>query len=105
MEDLDRLILEAVDEGLARLGPSVKHVTMFYAEKKFGLPREEIPKRIDRFEQVLKEMYDVAAEHIAASIIEALSKKLGLEGHDVRSLSEAVKKAREAWHGRTSSAS
>ena len=101
MEEVDRLILEAVDEGLSRLGHSVKHVTLYYAERKFGLPREEIPRNIEKFEEVLREMYDVAADHIALSIAEALMRKLGCEARvEVRSLSDAVKRAYEAWRRR-----
>ncbi|RLF13864.1 MAG: hypothetical protein DRJ97_07285, partial [Thermoprotei archaeon] len=98
MEDFNSLILEAIEEGLQKLTSSVKHVTLYYAKTKFNLSKEEIPKRPDDFEKVLREIYGEAANYIVAVINESIFLKLGLTPKKkCTSLKEAIAKARRQW--------
>jgi len=98
MEDFDGLILGAIEEALERMGRSVKHVTLYYAEAKFGLPREEIPKRLDRFEEVLREIYGEAADYIVDVVKQGIYQRLNLTPPcRPTSLREAVAEAKEQW--------
>jgi len=98
MKDPERLILKAIEEGLQKLGSSTLYVTLYYAETKFKLPREEIPRQPERFEEVLREIYDVAADYVVAVINESIFKKLDLTPEKgCLSLKEAISKAKELW--------
>jgi len=105
VKELDNLILKAIEEGLQKLGSSVLHVTMYYAENKFNLPREEIPRQPERFEEVLREIYDAAMYHVVAAINESIFRKLGLPVEEgCHSLKEAIDKAKKLWTQRETSA-
>ncbi|RLF09473.1 MAG: hypothetical protein DRJ69_04565 [Thermoprotei archaeon] len=99
MEDeLNSLILEAIEEALQKLTSSVRHVTLYYAEKKFNLPKEEIPKKPERFEEVLRHIYGSAANYVVAVINDNIFSKLGLTPKKRHtSLKEAIAKAKMQW--------
>lgn len=73
----DRLLLEAVDEGLSLLGNSVKEAVYFYLEKDFKISRADIPSRLEDFVSSLEKLFGVGAKLIEIRIMEKLYKKVG----------------------------
>lgn len=74
----DKVLLEAVDEGLTVFGESARHVIRYYLEKNHGLRREDIPKKPETFDTALKTIFGFGASVIERHILEKLYAKLQL---------------------------
>jgi hypothetical protein len=77
--EFDRLLLEAVDEGLGVLGESPRHAIYFWLEKNHGIGRDEIPQKLDAFTSSLEKMFSFGAFYIQRQILEKLHSKLNLK--------------------------
>jgi len=72
-----RLLLEAVDEGLSSLGNSPKQAIYFYLEKTFKIKKEDIPNKIDEFANAMEKIFGYGAKHLEIQIMKRLYKKVG----------------------------
>lgn len=75
--EFNKLVLEAVDEGLASLGDSPKQAIYFYLEKTFKIKRSEIPNRIDEFANALEQIFGHGAKLVEIQIMKLLYEKVG----------------------------
>jgi len=78
MQDFDKLLLKAVDEALASLGDSVKQMFYYHLEKSFGLRKEDVPKRIKAFAQVIEAIFGPGAYYLESLIVKRLYEKTGV---------------------------
>ena len=90
---LHQAILEAIDEALLLFGLSVRDVTYYYCESRYGAKREEIPLKLSCFIDCLHEIYGLAAKMIEAQIVKQLEAKLGIKMNE-EGLMECVDKLR-----------
>ncbi len=58
----EKVLLEAVDEGLKVFGESVARAIHYYLKKRNGLRREDIPKNPEAFDIGLKTVFSSGAQ-------------------------------------------
>jgi hypothetical protein len=78
MTDFEKLMLEAVDKGLASLGESSKQAIYFHLEKGFNIKKQEIPQCIEGFVLAVEKLFGIGASFLEALILKALYEKTGL---------------------------
>jgi hypothetical protein len=75
--DFEKLMLEAIDEGLSSLGESSKQAIYFHLEKTFDIKREEIPDRVSAFSQAIENIFGAGAGCLEILIMQRLYEKVG----------------------------
>jgi len=95
--EFDRVLLEAVDEGLMVLGGGVRQVIYYHLEHKCYLCKEDIPNKLEAFVDALERIFlPPGAKVIEKLVTRKLYGKLGLSfeeaGH--HSFKDYVEKAR-----------
>ncbi len=73
----EKLLLEAIDEGLSSLGDSAKHAIYFHLENTFNISRRDIPSKIEEFADALEKIFGLGAKPIEILIIRRLNEKVG----------------------------
>jgi len=93
----EKVLVEAVDEGLAILGESVTHTIYYHVRSKYQVKREEIPQKLEAFQKALEAMFGAGAKILEKSIAKSLYTKLGLNFTDHWSwtIVDYVKEARK----------
>lgn len=76
--DFDKILLEAVDEGLSSLGQSAKQGIYFHLEKDFNIDKEEIPSKVNDFASAIERIFGLGANVIEILIMRRLHEKVGL---------------------------
>lgn len=91
----------AIDEALLVLGESVRHVLYYYAEKSYGIRREEIPDRAEAFHKALQGTFGAGAKIIENLIARNVYSKLGLkfDEHENWMLADYLEYAKNAVRG------
>lgn len=77
--NLERVIFEAVDEGLSSLGDSPKQAIFFHLENSFKIRKERIPVNLTEFARALEKIFGPGARYLEKLIAKRLCEKLGLE--------------------------
>jgi hypothetical protein len=97
--DFEKLLLEAVDEGLSSLGQSSKRAIYFHLEEGFKVKREEIPCKVEVFTEAIEKMFGVGADYLEVLIMKRLHEKIGgvLDSNEIATFTfaeyiEAVKR-------------
>lgn len=75
----DKLLLEAVDEGLSSLGESSKQAIYFHLAKSFSIRRTEIPLEIEEFAKAIEKIFGLGANFLETLIMKRLHEKTGGE--------------------------
>lgn len=75
--DFEKLLLEAVDEGLSSLGEASKQAIYFHLEKSFNIKKKEIPYKIDTFAKSIEKIFGLGANFIEIFIMKRLYEKIG----------------------------
>jgi len=78
-KDFDRLLLEAVDEGLSSIGGSSKEAIYFHLKKGFNIEKHEIPYKIESFTHAIEKIFGLGANFLEIVIMKRLYEKVG--GH------------------------
>ena len=73
--NFEKLLLEAIDEGLDVLGESSKQVVYFNLEKTFMMNRLDIPYRIEEFTDAIERIFGTGAKILEIQIMKCLFKK------------------------------
>lgn len=81
-EKIEKIILDAVDEGLKTLGESGKQAIFFHLERTYSIKKSDIPKKPDAFAEGLEKIFGGGATVIQKIILENLYSKLGLKYED-----------------------
>jgi len=82
MSDFDKLLLEAVDEGLASIGESPKQAIYFHLRQSFNIKKQEIPQNIEAFILAVEKIFGIGATFLEALILKALYEKTGIKGKE-----------------------
>ncbi|UCE29839.1 MAG: hypothetical protein JSV85_03760 [Candidatus Bathyarchaeota archaeon] len=75
--EFNKLVLEAVDEGLSSLGDSPKQMIYLVLEKTFKVKRSEIPEKVEEFAYALEQIFGQGAKIVEIQIMRRLHDKVG----------------------------
>jgi hypothetical protein len=78
-EDFDKILLEAIDEGLAVLGDGGKHMVFFYLERNCSIRKHDIPKNPEAFVRGLEKIFGAGTTVLEKMILKRICSKLGLK--------------------------
>jgi hypothetical protein len=70
------ILLDSIDEALSSLGENSKKAIYFHLETKFGIPRQDIPKRVNDFSEAIEKIFGVAAQQIEILIMKYLNQQV-----------------------------
>jgi hypothetical protein len=73
----EKLLLEAVDEGLSSLGDSATYAIYFYLEETFKVSKRDIPYKIEEFADGIEKIFGLGAKPLEILIIQRLYEKVG----------------------------
>jgi hypothetical protein len=73
----EKLLLEAVDEGLAWLGESASQAIYYHLENDFNIKKQDIPCKIEGFANALEKIFGAAAALLEIEIMKKLHEKFG----------------------------
>jgi hypothetical protein len=74
--DFEKLLLEAIDDGLSALGESAKQSIYYHLEKSFNIKKVEIPGRLIAFTQAIENIFGGGANFIEILIMKRLYEKV-----------------------------
>jgi len=74
--DFERILLEAVDEGLSSLGESSKVAVYFHLQKNFNVRKEEIPCNVEAFAEAMEKIFGQGANFLEILIMKRLHEKV-----------------------------
>jgi len=83
--NLRKILLEAVEEGLSSLGDSPKQAILFHLETSFEIRKDNIPANLTEFAKALGKIFGPGACYLEKLIAKRLYEKLGLEFEEVES--------------------
>jgi len=73
----EKLLLEAVDDGLSSLGDSATYAIHFYLEKTFNISKQDIPYKIEEFADGIEKIFGLGAKFLEILIMQQLYEKIG----------------------------
>jgi len=73
----EKLLLEAVDDGLSSLGDSAKYAIYFHLEKTFNINKQNIPSKIEEFADAIEKIFGFGAKPLEVLIMRRLYEKVG----------------------------
>jgi len=73
----EKLLLEAVDEGLSSLGQTSRQAIYFHLEKSFSIKKQEIPCKIEVFADAMEKIFGGGANFLEILIMKRLHEKTG----------------------------
>lgn len=79
--DFDKLLLEAIDEGLSSIGESSKQAIYFHLEKSFNVKKHEIPYKIEDFARAIEKIFGLGADFLEILIMKNPYEKVGRTVH------------------------
>jgi hypothetical protein len=77
MASFDMLLLRSIDEALNSMGESVSQSIYFHIEDKFGIIKDEIPVKLQEFQEGLKEIFGAGAQFVEILIMKKLHMNVG----------------------------
>ena len=72
----DEYLFEAIDEALTSLGAPVKNAVYFQLENSFNMPKNEIPKQIEEFVDIMHKIFGLGASRLEIKFMENLHSKI-----------------------------
>lgn len=75
--DFEKLLLEAVDEGLSSLGDSQKQAVYFCLEETFAVKKQDIPNKIEEFVNAIEKIFGNGAKILEIQIMRHLYERVG----------------------------
>jgi hypothetical protein len=76
--DFNQLLLQAIDDSLNSLGDTVRDAIYFHLKSQFQLSYEEIPQKIDSFQEGIEKIFGTGARFIEILILKNLYAKVNL---------------------------
>jgi hypothetical protein len=70
------IFLEAIDEAFSTLGEPLKASIYFCLENSMGIKKQEIPFRIDDFQNALEKLFGMGARHLEILFVKKLHEKI-----------------------------
>ncbi len=75
--DVDRVIIDTIDRGLAVLGENAKQVFWIYLEKNFQITQKDVPQRLDEFQETLQQIFGVGSKALDLIFVNYLREATG----------------------------
>ena len=75
--NFEKLLLEAVDEGLSSLGEPSKQAIYFHLEKRFNIKKKEIPYKVETFVKAIEKIFGLGANFLEILVMRRLYEKIG----------------------------
>ena len=75
--DLDKLLFEAIDEGLSSIGESFKQAIYLQLKKGFNVKKHEIPYKVEDFAREIERIFGLGADFLEILIMKNLYGKVG----------------------------
>jgi hypothetical protein len=72
----EQLLLEAIDDALSLLGESVKISILLHLGNRFKIEKEEIPHRVDEFQNALEQIFGLGTRYLEILIMKSLNSKM-----------------------------
>lgn len=93
-KDLDKLLEEAIDDGLNVLGKSGKQMLYFHLENNYSVKKHEIAQKPEDFTEAIQEIFGAGASVLEKLILKSVYSKLGLKYKETTrcKLSDCLKK-------------
>jgi len=79
VRNLDKILEEAIEEGLNVLGSSGKQMLFFHLEKNYRLKKQEITRKPEAFAVAIEEIFGAGASVLEKIIVKNVYSKLGLK--------------------------
>jgi hypothetical protein len=76
-ENFDRLLLDAINEGLSSLGEDVKAAICFPLEDLFKIRKQELAIRLSDFSNAMEQIFGLGARHLEILFMKNLHAKVG----------------------------
>jgi ribosomal protein L23 len=73
----EKLLLEAIDEGMSSLCSSSKQIIYSLLENTFNIKRQDIPHKIEEFADAIEKIFGLGAKVLETLIMERLNEKVG----------------------------
>ena len=81
-DEFEKILFEAIEEGLNELGESAKRAIYFYLKEKFGIDRQNVCSNLRKFSRGLNNIFGEGAKIIEGLILRALFRKTGYKPED-----------------------
>ena len=78
-KDFQKLLLDAVDDAFSSLGDSARQSIYYHLESKFKIARDEIPCRLEDFEDGLERIFGAGTKFLEILIMRNLHDRVGPE--------------------------
>ena len=75
-EDFDDILLETIDETLSSLGEPVKNAFYFHLQTNFNISKNEIPKKIYEFSNIVQKIFGSGAGRLEIKLMKTLHSKI-----------------------------
>lgn len=76
-QKLEKLLIQAVDEGLSSLGDSSKQAIYFHLDTTFNIKKDQIPQKVEAFVAAIEKIFGIGANFIEILIMRKLDEKIG----------------------------
>jgi hypothetical protein len=75
-EDFDDILLETIDETLSVLGEPVKSAVYFHLQTNFNISKNEIPKKITEFSDIIHKIFGSGAGRFEIKLMKTFHSKI-----------------------------
>ncbi len=75
--DFEKVLFEAIDEGLSSLGESPKQAIYFHLDKNFNIEKHEIPAKIEAFADAINSIFGLGGSFLEIMIMQKIREKMG----------------------------
>ncbi len=73
----EEVLLEAIDDAFSTLGNSAMRSTYYHLEKRFKIPRDDIPRRLQVFKDGLARIFGPGSRFLEILIMKKLHERVG----------------------------
>ena len=73
----EEVLLEAIDEGLDKLGEQIKNAVYSQLKNVYSLSKQDIPYRLEDFTEALEDIFQAGAKLLEIEIMKILYSKVG----------------------------
>ena len=77
-EEFDDILLETIDETLSSLGEPVKNAIYFHLQNNFKINKNEIPKKINEFSDIIQKIFGSGAGRLEIKFMKTLHSKINI---------------------------
>lgn len=84
--NFEQLLLNSIDEAMSNLGESCRALLYTYLAAALSLKKDQIPKRLEDFTVVIKDIFKLGSKVIDGLVLKTLCDKLNVNGNLVKDM-------------------